>query len=317
MGVWSSLRSWLAPAPPPIEEPPAKPELSARIDRPSLALDHEGMQFMLEAMRRQSGGDQSGVDPFDASNRRPPPGVGRPNGMAMDGAAFGGVASWALDGLAGFLGPREGFIGFPELALLAQRPEYRSPVEIIATEATRCWIKFQAAGDVDKTEEIKKIEAEFKRLEVQAVFQKVSEQDGFFGRAHIYVDTGATDDPEELKKPIGTGGDDLSKIKISRGSLKALRAVEPVWVWPITYNSIDPLSPQWYRPETWFVISKEVHKTRLLTFIAREVPDLLKPAYMFGGQSLTQQMRPVVENWLSTRASVGRIVKKFSHNVIK
>jgi phage-related protein (TIGR01555 family) len=95
-----------------------------------------------------------------------------------------------------------------------------------------------------------------------------------------------------------------------------LRTVEPVWVWPLNYDSINPLSPKWYRPETWFVMAQEVHKTRLLTFISREVPDLLKPAYMFGGQSLTQLMMPVVENWLSTRRAVGEIVKKFSFKVI-
>jgi uncharacterized protein len=119
-----------------------------------------------------------------------------------------------------------------------------------------------------------------------------------------------------LIKPLGTGDDELAKLKISKGSLKGIRTVEPVWVWPITYNSIDPLSDQWYRPETWLVMSKPVHKTRLLTFIAREVPDLLKPAYMFGGQSLTQLMMPVVENWLTTRRAVGEIVKKFSFKVI-
>jgi hypothetical protein len=64
-------------------------------------------------------------------------------------------------------------------------------------------------------------------------------------------------------------------------------------------------------------MSQEIHKTRLLTFISREVPDLLKPAYMFGGQSLTQLMMPVVENWLTTRRAVGEIVKKFSFNLVK
>jgi uncharacterized protein len=238
--------------------------------------------------------------------------------MDMDASPVGGVASWALDGLAGFLGPREGFVGFPELAILAQRPEYRSPVEIIATESTRKWIKFQAACDEGKADKIKKIEAEFERLNVQAVFRQVSEHDGFYGRGHIYVDIGTDlEDRDELKKPIGTGADDLAKLKIARGSLKELRTVEPVWVWPIAYNSINPLSRNWYRPETWYCMATEVHKTRLLTFISREVPDLLKPAYMFGGQSLTQIMRPVVENWLMTRQSVGEIVKKFSYNVIK
>jgi hypothetical protein len=32
-----------------------------------------------------------------------------------------------------------------------------------------------------------------------------------------------------LKLPIGGGSDELSKLKIGRGSLKELRAVEPVW----------------------------------------------------------------------------------------
>jgi uncharacterized protein len=38
---------------------------------------------------------------------------------------------------------------------------------------------------------------------------------------------------------------------------------------------------------------------------------------MFGGQSLTQMMMPVVENWLSTRKAVGEIVKKYSHLIFK
>jgi hypothetical protein len=127
--------------------------------------------------------------------------------------------------LSGFLGPREGFIGFPELAIMAQRPEYRSPVEIIATEATRKGWKFQAAGDEDKADKIAKIESEFQRLNVQAVLRQVSEQDGFYGRGHIYVDVGVDlEDWDELKKPIGTGADELAKLKIAtRASPSSLK----------------------------------------------------------------------------------------------
>ena len=216
------------------------------------------------------------------------------------------------------MGPaaREGFIGFPQLAIMSQRPEYRSPVEIIATEATRKWIKFHAA-DKAKVANIAKIEAEFSRLNVQSVFRQVSELDGFYGRGHIYIDTGNTEDPAELKLPIGNGRDGMTKAKIAKGSLKALRTVEPVWVWPVAYDSLNPLSERWYRPDQWFVMSNQVHKTRLLTFVSREVPDLLKPAYMFGGQSLIQMMIPVVENWLSTRKAVGEIIKKYSHLIFK
>jgi uncharacterized protein len=334
MGIFKSIRSWFAPpAPataavePPIELQQAEPR-PERASRPTFTLYGEGAAFLLEALGRMGSAPahDSNANPFDASKLTPPPGVGplptgkalRQAALAMDDATFGGVASWAHEGLSGFLGPREGFIGFPELAIMAQRPEYRSPVEIIATEATRKKAKFQAVGDKDKSEKIAKIEAEFDRLNVWAVLRQVSEHDGFYGRGHIFIDVGVDlEDRDELKKPIGSGADDLSKLKIAKGALKAIRTVEPVWVWPIAYNSINPLSGRWYRPETWFCMSTEVHKTRLLTFISREVPDLFKPAYMFGGQSLTQIMRPVVENWLTTRKSVGDIVKRFSLNVIK
>jgi phage-related protein (TIGR01555 family) len=292
-------------------------EIPSRIPRPEAELDLEELRRVVLAIGQDvRAQERSELNPFDPSKLTPPPGFGKAAPMAMDEVA--GVSQWAVEGIASFLGPREGFIGYPELSLLAQIPEYRSPVEIIATEATREWIKFTSAGDADKSKKIAQIESEFKRLEVQARFHQVSRYDGFYGRGHIYPDVGADlKNLAELLKPIGVAGDKMSQVKIGKGALKELRVIEPVWCWPGVYNSTNPIDPTWYRPETWNVMSTAVHKTRLLTFISREVPDLLKPAYMFGGQSLTQQMRPVVENWLSTRAAVGEIVKRFTHNVIK
>ncbi len=63
-------------------------------------------------------------------------------------------------------------------------------------------------------------------------------------------------------------------------------------------------------------MSKGVHRSRLQTFIARPVPDLLKAAYMFGGQSLTQMMKPPVENWLSTRGNIGHLIKAYATLVL-
>ena len=265
MNIWSSLRSRFAPPPPPVQErtpepaPAPVPEqqtpIPSRIPRPELG--SEEMSYLM-AMGRQVRGEADTRNPFDASGLKPPPGFKGAPGMAMDEVA--GVSQWAVEGIGGVLGRREEFIGFPELALLAQIPEYRQPVEIIATEATRKWIKFSMGG-TDKSAKIAKIEAEFKRLNVQGAFREISEHDGFYGRGHLFIDVGADlNDRDELIKPIGTGADGMSKLKIGKGALKALRAVEPVWVWPNMYNSIDPLSPKWYRPETWFCMAKEVHK---------------------------------------------------------
>jgi hypothetical protein len=129
---------------------------------------------------------------------------------------------------------------------------------------------------------------------------------------------GASDDPDELKLPIGDGHSKLSKSKVSKDKpLLALRPVEAVWTYPTNYNSNDPLKGDWYNPDMWFVMGKQVHVSRLLPFIGRPVPDLLKPAYSFGGLSMTQMAKPYVDNWLQTRQSVNDIISAFTAWVLK
>lgn len=218
------------------------------------------------------------------------------------------------------------FLGYPYLAELAQRPEYRRIVETIAQEMTRKWIRITSADDGDDDDEndearadkIAKINQEMDRLNVREVFKTIAEQDGFFGRAHLYIDTGDSDDPAELKLPIGDGKDKTSKAKVSKSKpVMALRAVEAVWTYPTNYNSNDPLKGDWYNPDMWFVMGKQVHVSRLLPFIGRPVPDLLKPAYSFGGLAMTQMAKPYVDNWLQTRQSVNDIISAFSVFVLK
>jgi phage-related protein (TIGR01555 family) len=230
--------------------------------------------------------------------------------MAMD-SAFQPVADFAQ--INAIFNEGIQFMGYPYLAELTQRPEYRRPSEIFAKQMTRKWIELQATGDDDKTEKIKAIDAEMKRLGVQAKFREAIEHDGFFGRAHIYIDTGVDfDDEAELKTDLAE-----TKAKVGRNSIKALKVIEPVWVYPYTYNSTNPLDQWFYKPQAWFVMNRTIHASRLLTFVSREVPDILKPAYQFGGLSLSQMMKPYVDNWLRTRQSVSDIIHAFTVWVLK
>ncbi len=272
-----------------------------------------------QAMIRSAGkaaGRRRTPQPFGLP--KPPPGVvpaDQPT-MAQD-TALSSASSWA----GGYYGYAftEGleFLGYPYLAELAQRPEYRRIVEVIATEMTRKWIKLTTTGEKEDNDKIKQIEDEMDRLDVQQVFKKLAEEDGFFGRSHLYLDTGDTENPDELMTPIGNGRDAISEAKVKKDGLKALRAVEAVWTYPTNYNSNDPLRGDWYTPDMWFVMGKRIHASRLLTFIGREVPDLLKPAYSFGGLALTQMAKPYVDNWLTTRQSVQDIITSFSVMVLK
>lgn len=249
-----------------------------------------------------------------------PPGVTPEKGkrLAMDEAWSGQGASpfgWANQQYiseAYFNGYM--FLGYPELAILSQRAEYRKIVETIAFEMTRKWIKIRSKSDDDKSkiDKIKQIQERMKELNVQREFRRIAEQDGYFGRAHLYIDTGDSDNREELQKAIGDGSSALSKTKINKGGLKSLKTVEAVWCYPTKYDSNDPLSDTWYKPQMWYAQGKPIHITRLLTFVGREVADLLKPAYSFGGLSLSQMAKPYVDNWLRTRQSVAEIIHSFS-----
>ena len=259
------------------------------------------------------------VDPFLPAVH--PKAVMPKAGMAMDdafsGSSWGG---WGSDqsgyGVGAGYGDGPRFLGFQYLAELAQRPEYRRISETIASETTRRWIKLTGKGDEDKSDKIAAIDVELRRLRTRDVFREAAEQDGLFGRSHVFLDFGDVGN-DELTKSIGDGQDDASSVKIKKGSLRSLKNVEAVWTYPQGYNTTDPLRADWYVPQTWYVMGKPVHATRLLTFVGREMPDILKPAYSFGGLSLTQMAMSYVQNWLDTRESVADLIKMFSVSGIK
>lgn len=232
--------------------------------------------------------------------------------IAMDGCYDAGAAMnlGMLDNIDAAFEQGYAFPGFTVLANWCQIPEFRKPAETYAREMTRKWIKLQATGEEDKSEKLKKIDAEFKRLNVQAKIREAIEQDGFFGRSQIFIDCGMesdTLDSAELKTELVEAPE-----KVGIGSIKRLTVIEPIWSYPNRYNANDPLDPTFYKPVSWFVMGKEIHSSRLLTIISREVPDILKPAYAFAGLSLSQMMKPYVDNWLRTRQSVSDLVHAFT-----
>ena len=244
---------------------------------------------------------------------QPPPGVRPANApqLAMDEAfpfgmgALSGLNSWT-QGM--------GFLGYPFLSELSQRPEYRRASEIIAKEMTRKWIKLTSTGTDKKNKgpKLRKLEDAMQQYRLQDVFRDATELDGFFGRGQIYIDTDQTEDVAALKLPLT-----VDKRTIKKGMLKGFKTVEPIWTSPNQYNASDPLNVHFYKPQTWFVNGKELHKSRLLTMIGRKLPDILKPAYNFGGISLSQLGLPYVNNWLRTRQSVSDITHSYNVPVLK
>lgn len=204
------------------------------------------------------------------------------------------------------------FPGYPYLAQLATRAEYRNMADALATEMTREWIEFKCNAEGDDAEAkaplIKQLEDEFKKLDVRGIFKRAITHDAWFGRAQIYPSIKG----HNRKRPLI-----LSPATIRIGSLERISTVEAMWTTPSMYNALDPAAADFYKPLTWFMLGQEVHASRLMTIVTRPVSDMLKPAFNFSGLSLSQIAEPYVTNWLRTRQSVSDLISNFSTTALK
>jgi phage-related protein (TIGR01555 family) len=216
----------------------------------------------------------------------------------------------------GMFGSAE-FIGYAALSNLMQDGLLRIGADTMADEMTRKWIQFDFAGEddqkgKDKNPILEDIESEFTRLKVRERFNTAEFYNEYFGGCLVYIDTGDGDDPKELLTPLA-----LDKAKIKKGCVVNLQPVEPVNVYPGIYNSNNPLLEDYFEPSTWFVLGKEVHKTRLLFFAANTPPILLKPAYNFFGIPPVQMILDYVANFTDSREAAARLLQKFSLTYLK
>jgi phage-related protein (TIGR01555 family) len=251
-----------------------------------------------------------------------PPGVVPDSSkLAMDGAPVitGEPARMALDSCApnySFLGATQGFgnglwfPGYPYLAELTQISEYRAPSETTSTEMTRKWFELQSKSGGDKSEVISQIIAACDEFKVREHFRRCAKLDGEFGRGQIYLNI---NDADDLRRQLPL---ELTPQGVPKGSLKLIQSFEPYWSTPYSWNAAYPEREDFYKPVSWYIMGRKTHSDRILTFIGREVPDLLKPSYNFSGISLTQLMEPYVNAWLRTRKAVNDLINNFSIPVL-
>lgn len=211
-------------------------------------------------------------------------------------------AAWGFNAVAA--SPGLTYLGAPYLAELAQISEYRIPAESLSTEMTRTWGHLVSkSSDPKADDKIKDITADIEKFNLRDLFRQAALKTEWFGRGHLYISVEGQDDDRNRQLP-------LEELKV--GALQGFTCIEPYWLTPYSWNSTHPERPDFYKPQSWYVLGRKTHASRLLTFIFREVPDLLKPAYDFGGISITQLMLPYVQRWLRTAKSVNDLINIFS-----
>lgn len=211
------------------------------------------------------------------------------------------------------------FLGYPFLEELSKNPLISAGVETIADEMTKKFIKIIYEGDNNKEngldiaveDKIKFLKKEFRKYNIPDLFRKCAEKIGYYGGCLVYVDTGEKD-PELLKSPLI-----LDPATFKQGSLKCFTVIDPISVSPGLYNSTDPTRADYFKPQTWYVIDKEIHSSRLLYFAGKEAPLLQKPAYNFFGVSTAQIAFEYVTNFEKNRDSGSELLNKFSVSIFK
>lgn len=201
-----------------------------------------------------------------------------------------------------------GFRGYPILAAMSQQVEYANMHTIMADEMTRNWIEVKSTEEGDPA--IEEMELALTKYDIKRLIHEAVRQDSEYGVAHIFIDVGADD--LENAKPLF-----LDPRKITKGSLKGFRCVDPNWVYPALYNTNKPLKADFYKPQAWFVMGDTVHESRFIDIVSRPVPDILKPSYNFGGLSLTQLMEDYVVDWRDAKKNIIKVIKSLRMRALK
>lgn len=233
--------------------------------------------------------------------------------VAMDSISYSRAYDYARS-IEGSEADWVGFPGYPYLAGLSTRAEYRMFAQSYGTSLTREWITLNSTETAGKSTSDKCTELMqmITDLGLKDVIETMAEHDSFYGRSQMLLNIGNQDKSIPLILSNKTIEQKNLKAGVSFEKYFRVSAVEALWTTPTAYNSIDPGAPDFYRPRGWWMLGQEVHATRLPTIITRPVSDMLKPAFNFGGMSMSQLAEPYVDNWLRTRQSVSDLVNNFS-----
>ncbi|MDP5631304.1 DUF1073 domain-containing protein [Pseudomonas aeruginosa] len=180
----------------------------------------------------------------------------------------------------------------------------RKVVDIPAKDATRRWRAWQASKA-----QIEKIEAEEKRLQVQARTKEALTKARLWGGAAIFIGTGETDTSKPLvPERVQVGGIKYLTV-MSRRDLSA------------TEQDRDVMSPNYGKPKAYRLGGSaiEIHPSRLVIFTGADIPDQdLASGNQFGwGDSVLQAVFEAIQQIDSTMANVASLIFEAKVDVIR
>lgn len=212
-----------------------------------------------------------------------------------------------------------GFIGYSVLSSLKQNGLVSACIETVVDDMTRKWVEIERTGqkvDEDDNGEddlIQPLKSAMIDLKLRHIFRQAAAYTQYFGGCLVFIDTGVTD-TATLKTPL-----DISDKsgEIGQGKLQGFTVIEPINVFPGTYNSFNPLCHDYFEPKSWWVLGQEVHASRFIKISAGDLPILLRPSYNFFGVPHAQIIWDYVLHFQKDRVAASRMLGKYSDFIFK
>ncbi|WP_254506243.1 phage portal protein [Pseudomonas sp. FBF18] len=180
----------------------------------------------------------------------------------------------------------------------------RKIIDIPPLDATRRWRGWQASKD-----QIQKIEAEEKRLDVRRKVKQAMTRARLFGGAAVFIGTGERDTSVPLNPE-----------RIKAGGIKYLTVMSRRQLSPTELEQ-DPQSELYGKPKAYRLAGSQIdiHPSRLVVFIGSELPDAdLEIGQQFGwGDSVLQSVIDAIKQSDGTMSNVASLVFEAKVDVIK
>lgn len=209
------------------------------------------------------------------------------DGCCPDGS-FNFAGTFGIPSLLSWYGA-QGFIGYQMCAILSQHWLVDKACTMPARDSVRKGYTISINKDEDiqheVIEEINKLNDQ--KYHINKNMIEYVRMGRIFGiRIAMFEFHGVSD--EFYENPFNLDG-------VQPFSYKGICQIDPQWITPrLDWRaSTDPTSRDYYEPTYWFIAgtrSLKVHKSHLMIMRNSEVPDLLKPSYLFGGVSIPQRI---------------------------
>lgn len=177
------------------------------------------------------------------------------------------------------------FIGYQVCALLSQHWLIKKACSMPARDASRNGYKITVNDGAkikpEIIDEIRKLDAQY--LVNENLVELVSMGRVFGIRVVKFVVD--SDDPDYYYKPFNPDG-------IKPNSYRGMSQIDPYWITPQldAESAGDPSAINFYEPTWWRIGNNLIHRSHLIIFKTEEVPDILKPTYIYGGIPVPQKI---------------------------